>query len=59
MNGPLAPWTVKTGILKYASQKFCSFTQGWAGFCTANNLRVGDTLIFTKVSFDEFDVRKA
>lgn len=59
LNGPLAPWTVKTAVLKYASQTFCSFTQGWAGFCTANKLKVGDTLIFTKLGFAEFEVGKA
>ena len=59
LNGPVAAWTVNTAILKYASQTVCSFTHGWAGFCTANNLKIGDTLIFTKVAFDEFEVRKA
>lgn len=59
LNGPLAPWTVNTDILKYATQTFCAFTTGWAGFCTANNLKAGDVLIFTKVGLDEFEVRKA
>lgn len=59
LNGPLAPWTVNTDVLKYATQTFCAFTTGWAGFCTANKLKVGDALIFTKVGLDEFEVRKA
>lgn len=59
LNGPLAPWGVNTAILKYKSQTFCSFTTGWAGFCTANKLKVGDTFIFTQVGFDEYEVRRA
>lgn len=59
LNGPLAPLPVNTAILKYAKQTVCAFTQGWAAFCTANKLKVGDTLIFTQVGFDSFEVTKA
>ena len=59
LNGPLAPFLVNTAILKYATQTFCAFTQGWAGFCTANKLKIGDTLVFTQVGFDEFEVTLA
>lgn len=58
LNNPLSPWTVKVAKHTWGKQTFCFFTKGWAGFCTANELTFGDTLIFTKVGLVEFEVRK-
>lgn len=58
LRGPLSPWTVKSATYTFGRQSFCSFTQGWAGFCTANRLSLGDTLCFTKVGPVEFIVTK-
>jgi hypothetical protein len=58
LNGPLSPWTVKTSTSTYGTQTCCSFTNGWAAFCTANDLKLGDTVIFTQVGLLEFEVSK-
>lgn len=58
LRGPQSPWTVKSAAYTFGKQKFCSFTQGWAGFCTANGLKLGDKLKFTKAGPVEFEVTK-
>ena len=58
LRGPLSPWTVKSVTYTFGRHTFCSFTQGWAGFCTANGLKLGDTLLFTKAGVVEFVVKK-
>lgn len=58
LNGPLSLSTVKTATNTWGKQTFCSFTEGWAGFCAANRLQVGDSLLFTKVGPVEFCVMK-
>lgn len=57
--GPESRSTVKTATYTFGKQKFCSFTQGWAGFCSANRLKLGDSLLFSKVGPVEFEVTKA
>lgn len=58
LHGPLMPCVVKTATHTFGKQTFCSFTKGWAGFCTSNELKLGDTVVFTKVGSVEFEVRK-
>ena len=58
LHGPLLPWTVKTATHTFGKQTFCSFTKGWAGFCTGNGLKLGDQVVFTKVGPVEFQVKK-
>lgn len=58
LNGPLSTWSVKTATHASQKQRFCSFTKGFAGFCAANELKLGDTLQFTLVGILEFEVRK-
>ena len=58
LHGPLKTWNVKTATRSYGKQTFCSFTEGWAGFCTGNRLKLGDKVVFTKVGPVEFQVKK-
>lgn len=58
LDGPMMPCSVKTATHTFGKQTFCSFTGGWRRFCTANELKVGDILEFTKVGPVEFKVRK-
>ncbi len=58
LQGPLQPWYVKTTTQTYGKQTFYSFTEGWAGFCTANALKIGDEVVFTIVGSGEFEVTK-
>lgn len=58
LRGPLLACNVKTTCQTYGKQTFCSFTLGWASFCTANALKIGDTVEFTKVGVGEFEVTK-
>lgn len=58
LNGPLSPWPVLTTTTTFGKQTCCSFTKGWAEFCSANNLKLGDTVTFTLVGLLEFEVRK-
>ena len=58
LAGPLSPWSVKTATNTWGKQTFCSFTEGWAGFCASNRLKVGDSLKFTKIGPVEFEVMK-
>ena len=58
LNGPLLPWTVKTAARTFGKQTVCSFTKGWTAFCTANDLKLGDTLKFTWTGPVDFEVRK-
>lgn len=56
--GPLLRGPVKTATHSSLKQRFCSFTKGFAGFCEANGLKLGDTLQFKKVGLLEYEVRK-
>lgn len=56
--GPITPWYVKSATHASKKQTFCSFTKGFAGFCAANDLKLGETLQFTKVAPLTFEVRK-
>ena len=56
--GPLSRGPVKTTTHSSLKQRFCSFTKGFAGFCEANGLKLGDTLQFKKVGLLEYEVRK-
>lgn len=58
LHGPMLPGSVKTTTQTYRKQTFCSFTLGWAGFCAANALKIGDTVLFTKVGVGDFEVTK-
>lgn len=58
LNGPLSTCTVKTTTTTFGKQTCCSFTKGWADFCTANNFKLGDVVKFTYVGLLEFEVRK-
>ena len=58
LYGPLSRGPVKTATHLSLKQRFCSFTKGFAGFCEANGLKLGDELQFTKVGLLEYDVRK-
>lgn len=58
LHGLLKPWTVKTATHTYDKQTFCSFTKGWAGLCTSNELKLGDTVVFTKVGPGDFHVKE-
>ena len=49
---------MKTATHSSLKQRFCSFTKGFAGFCEANGLKLGDTLQFKKVGLLEYEVRK-
>ena len=57
-NGPLSLQMVKTATNTWGKQTFCSFTEGWAGFCASNRLKVGDSLLFCLVGPAEFLVMK-
>jgi hypothetical protein len=58
LHGPLLPWKVNTATHTYGKQTFCSFTKGWAGFCSGNELKLGNTVVFTQVGPVEFQVKK-
>lgn len=58
LYGPRMPCSVKTATKTFGKQTFCSFTKGWAQFCTTNELRIGDTVIFTWIGPGEFEVSK-
>ena len=58
LDGPLHPWRVETHMHTYGKQTACSFTKGWAGFVTANDLQLGDKVIFTQLGPLKFAVRK-
>ena len=58
LKGPKSPWLVKTTTHTSKTQRFCSFTKGFAGFCHANVFKLGDTLTFMKVGYLEFEVTK-
>ena len=57
LHGPTIACSVKTATQSFGKQTICSFTKGWARFCTANKLKLGDTIQFTKVGQAEFEVR--
>lgn len=59
LTGPMLQCSVKTVTHTFGKQTFCSFTKGWARFCMANELKLGDTIQFTQVGPLEFAVRKA
>ena len=48
----------KTTTTTFGKQTCCSFTKGWADFCTANGFKLGDVVKFTYVGLLEFEVRK-
>jgi hypothetical protein len=56
LQGPTSACSVKTATQTFGKQTFCSFTKGWSRFCTANALKLGDTIQFTKVGEAEFKV---
>lgn len=56
--GPMSTGYVKTATHSSLKQWFCSFTKGFAAFCEANGLKLGDTAQFTKVGALEYEVRK-
>ena len=58
LHGPLKAWNVKAATHTYGKATFCSFTKGWAAFCTGNELKLGDNVEFTKVGPVEFQVKK-
>ncbi len=58
LHGAVFACDVKTETHTYGKQTICSFTKGWARFCTANALNLGATVIFTKVGDADFEVRK-
>lgn len=58
LHGPLVPWAVKTSTHTCGKQTICSFTKGWANFCSGNKLKLGDTVVFMKVGPVDFEVRK-
>lgn len=58
LYGPLSTGSVKTATHTSLKQRFFSFTKGFAGFCEANELKLGNTLQFMKVGLLEFEVRK-
>ena len=58
LNGPRSTWSVMTATHASQKQRFCSFTKGFAGFCAANELKLGDRLQFTLVGLLEYEVRK-
>ena len=58
LHSPMLACSVKTATHTYGKQTICSFTKGWARFCTANALKLGATVIFTKVGPTDFEVSK-
>lgn len=58
LHGPKMPCSVLSATHTYGKQTFCSFTSGWRRFCTANELRIGDTVLFSKVGPLDFAVTK-
>lgn len=56
LHGPLLSCQVETATHTYGKQTACSFTKGWAGFVTANDLQLGDTVTFTQLGPLEFAV---
>ena len=58
LRGPVSGWLVQSATYTFGKQRFCSFRQGWAGFCTANRLKLGDSVLFTKAGEVEFEVTK-
>ena len=58
LHGPLLPCDVMTATHTFGKQTFCSFTKGWAAFCAGNELKLGDTVVFTKISSVDFEVKK-
>ena len=58
LHGPILACSVKTAVHTYGKQTVCSFTHGWARFCTANCLNLGDNVVFKKVGPADFEVRK-
>ena len=58
LHGPLLQRVVKTSMHTCGKQTICSFTKGWAAFCSGNELKLGDTVVFTKIGDVEFQVKK-
>lgn len=58
LRGPVSGSMVKSATYTIGKQRFCSFTEGWAGFCTANRLKLGDSVLFAKAGAVEFEVTK-
>ena len=58
LTGPLSTSTMKTACHETEKQTFCFFTKGWPEFVRANELKLGDTLLFERVDYVEFQVSK-
>ncbi|KAG0627795.1 hypothetical protein M758_2G228600, partial [Ceratodon purpureus] len=58
LSGPRAACTVDSATYFSGKQRQCFFTDGWASFCRANHLKLGDTLLFEKVGDIEYRVTK-
>ena len=58
LHGPKLSCSVKTATNTYGKQTICSFTKGWRRFCTTNEMKLGDTVIFRKIGQREFEARK-
>lgn len=59
LEGPEKTVMVKSATYHAAKQTFCHLTTGWVDFVALNHLKLGDTLVFTKVKAREFQVTTA
>ncbi|KAG0504335.1 hypothetical protein KC19_N041000 [Ceratodon purpureus] len=58
LSGPVREHVVKSGMCVTAKQTFCFFGMGWSDFIAMNDLKIGDTLLFTQVTECRYEVKK-
>ncbi|KAG0562012.1 hypothetical protein KC19_9G110400 [Ceratodon purpureus] len=59
LQGPLTKTVVKSTLSHLPAQTVCHFTTGWSNFCKENEVKVGETLVFTHVDPFIFQVTKS
>ncbi|KAG0575945.1 hypothetical protein KC19_3G210300 [Ceratodon purpureus] len=58
LSGPRGEHVVQSSLCVTPKQTFCFFSGGWSDFRTMNDLKLGDTVVFTKVTDCRYEVTK-
>lgn len=58
LSGPRGEHVVQSSLCVTPKQTFCFFSGGWSDFRTMNDLKLGDTVVFTKVTDCQYEVTK-
>ncbi|KAG0568345.1 hypothetical protein KC19_6G012900 [Ceratodon purpureus] len=59
LRGPSSEATVKATCYRSPTQTFCFFATGWREYCSLNNLKKGDSLVFSLIDTTVFHVKKS